>query len=289
MSEMNEATSGYIRELSNYPLLTADREKELAQIIQGSKTGKRRDKAIDEIVKHNLKLVVKEAFRYSKKSKLEIDDFIGAGNEGLMRAAEKFNPQKFKTKFSTYATYWIREAMQDYVYKCSSIITIPVHISNGVARHKKIISGENGKTVSDKTFMKELGVNESALGRIVGVNKIKVVSMNQELSGHSMSNSLGDCTTFGDTLIDNETPSPSENSANIDDYSLLYNELNKLDPETREIVISQCMNDKVQLKKLGKKFNLTGERVRQIKSSALKKLRKKLEKKLSVRGKRLKG
>jgi len=288
MSEMNEATSGYIRELSNYPLLTADREKELAQIIQGSKTGKRRDKAIDEIVKHNLKLVVKEAFRYSKKSKLEIDDFIGAGNEGLMRAAEKFNPQKFKTKFSTYATYWIREAMQDYVYKCSSIITIPVHISNGVARHNKI-TGESGKTISNKTFMKELGVNESALGRIVGVNKIKVVSMNQELSNHSMSNSLGDCTTFGDTLIDNETPSPSENSANIDDYSLLYNELNKLDPETREIVISQCMNDKVQLKKLGKKFNLTGERVRQIKSSALKKLRRKLEKKLSIKGKRLKG
>lgn len=287
MSVIDTSTLKYIQDISNHPLLTYAREKELAKIIRSFKSGKQRTRAIEEIVKHNLKLVVKEAFRYHKKTRIEIDDFIGAGNEGLMRAAERFNPKRFKTRFSTYATYWIREAMQDLVYRSSSIVTIPVHISNGIARHKRILNDENGKDISDKRLMKEIGVNEKGLGRIVGAKKISVLSMSHTLSNGSYGKNSD--VTVGDIIEDEASISPSETSSNNNDYEILYGELEKLDEKTLNIVMSQCMDDeKTQLSKLGKQYNLTGERIRQIKSKALKKLRKKLSKHLAVKGKRLK-
>lgn len=269
--ELDETTIAYIRQANEFALLTVQREKELAKIIRSYKTGKMRQKAIHELISHNLKLVIKEAFRYAKKTGLEFKDFIGSGNEGLIKAAEKFNPQKFKTKFSTYATYWIREAMQDHTYKNMSVVTVPVHISNGVAKHKKIM--ERGVAMTDKQLRKELSVSESGLQRIKGAH-ISSVSLQQTVN-HGGD---GDEITIGDTLPDENAIDPSENSSSNDDFDFLYEALEELDETSKNIVMAQFLQgDKAKLGKLGKRFSVTGERIRQIRESALKMLRKKIE------------
>lgn len=268
----DEKTLEYIKRIDDGPLLTAKRERELAEIIRKYKSGKVKAEATKELIEKNLKLVVKDAYRYSRKTGIEVGDMIGAGNEGLMRAVEKFNPKKFKTRFSTYATYWIREAMQDLTYKSMSAVTIPVHISNGVAREKKIL--ESGKPIKDKEMMQELGVNEAGLKRIRDAHVLHTVSLNDQIT----TGKDGSIITIGDTIEDESAVDPTMSSENGDQHALLFESLDELDEISRAVVMARYLgNDKVQLRKLGKKFKVTGERIRQISEKALKILRRKIE------------
>jgi len=267
--EIDEGTSSYIHNTDQFPLLNAKREVELAKIILSYKTGKAREKALAELVNHNLKLVVKEAFRFSKTTRLEIKDFIGAGNVGLFIAATKFNPEKFKTKFSTYATYWIREAMQDFTYRNFASVNVPSHIANAVAKCKKLMEGETKLT--DKQLRKILKVNENGLKKIKDAH-IRSVSMQLPIGGDS------DDSTLGDTMMDENAVDPSQNASENDQYGLLYEALDELDETSRNIVMAQFLEgDKAKLRVLGRRFSITGEKVRQIRQKALKILRKKIE------------
>jgi RNA polymerase sigma factor (sigma-70 family) len=269
---VDERTKKYIEESSQLPLLSFKRECELADVIQDSKDVKLKQNAIDELVKHNLRLVISEAYSFNGKTGIDVGDLIGAGNEGLMHAVEKFKPREFNTKFSTYATYWIKEAMQDLAYRSMSVVTIPVHISNGVAKEKKLL--ESGKPINDKEMQKALGVSDAGLKRIRNAHTIHSVSIDQKISGASGEGEH----TVGDIIEDSRAVDPSMGVESLDRRDLLYEALDELDEVSRAIIMARYLDgEKVQLRKLGKQFEVTGERIRQISQKALKQLRKKME------------
>ena len=266
---MTDGIQTYLQKISGHKLLTSEQEVELANTIHAKTEGKDRERAIETLCIHNLKLVAKEAFRIGSATGAEFDELVGAGNLGLVKAAVKFEVE-FKTKFSTYAIYWIREAMQDYVYRNLSPVTIPVHISNGVARMKHMY--EHGKQPSEADIMKELKVSPSTLEYI---KKAYIQAYPLDKALKDGDNNAAD---LGDVMEDPTCSSPSEETAKHDDYAHLHDALKQLDPMSREIVMAQYLSaDKVQLRKLGKKFSMTGERVRQIREKALNTLRKKMK------------
>ena len=272
MPSIAEGPMGYLQHIGSHELLTEVQEQELATIIKNHKTGKERDKAISTLAEHNLKLVVKAAYKLAADTGAEFEELVGAGNLGLMRAATRFLPKQ-KTRFSTYASYWIYEAMQDFVYVNLSPVKIPVHISNGVARVKKLMEANNGKTLSTKEIMKQLKLSESTVKHILGAN-IQTIPLDKPIN-----DSDGErADSVGDIIEDESAASPMSSSVAEDEHEKLRAALKQLEPLEREIIMARYMGeDKAQLRKLGKQFKITGERVRQIQENALKSLRKKLK------------
>lgn len=285
MPELDEKIVSYIQEMNEIPLLTFEEEKELSSIIQArlanytsikdiikrKKTEKADNilsKAIEKLSSSNLRLVIKEAFKFSKTTGVDIKDLIGAGNFGLMKSVYLYDAKTHNTRFSTYAIYWIRQAMFETIHT-SGIIQIPIHILNGRYRHNKL--KEDGMT-SDQDVMKELEIDEDQLKRIKDAN-ISVISLDQEINDTG-----GTITTVGDLIADEKAVNPSENASSQDQYRYLYEALAELDDMSRDIVSAQILqDDKLQLKELGKKYGKTGERIRQIREKALKTLSKKIE------------
>ena len=284
--EIEEKLAVYIQEINNKPLLTINEEKELSKTVQerlaihasiedeeDRRNSENSDeilgKAIEKFVSHNLKLVIKEAFRFSKATGTNLKDLIGSGNLGLLKAVYLYDYDKYSTKFSTYATYWIRNTMFEAVHS-GGMVKIPVHILNGRYRHNKIL--EDGD-LSDEDIMKEMNIDVNQLKRIKDAN-ISVVSLDQEIRWKTEQN----ITTVGDLIPDKNAVNPSENAESQDQYNYLYEAMDELDEESRDIVSAQILaDDKIQLRELGKKYGKTGERIRQIKEKALRTLRKKIE------------
>lgn len=288
--EISKELATYISEVSNKPLLTFEQERELSKVIQTRlaihariKDEKKRKKAenkdfvlgkaIEDITTHNLLLVIKEAFKFSRSNGVDVKNLIAAGNFGLIKAAYLYAPETHNTRFSTYATYWIRQTIFEAVHT-NGIIRVPIHILNGKYRHNKI--NENG-IVSDKAIMKEMDIGEKQLKRIRDSN-IKMICLDQEIS---CGNSEDSNPTIGDFIADDNAKSPSEEAMNQDQYDYLHESMNELDDMSKDIVSAQYLaDDKIQLRKLGLKYGLTGERIRQIKEKALKTLRKKIKYKM---------
>jgi RNA polymerase primary sigma factor len=287
MEELDEKQALYIKEMNDLPLLTFEREKELSKIIQGRialyahiKDDEKRlkaeqkdsvlRKAIDEIVTYNLRLVIKEAFKFSKNTGVDIKDLIGSGNIGLVKAASLYDSDKYNNRFSTYATYWIRQSLFETVH-ASGPVKVPTHILNGRYRHNKLT--ENGIT-NEQDIMDELEVNEIQFKRIKNAN-ISVVSLDQNIDNGSGDDKV---TTVADLMADEKAVDPSDGAASQDQYNYLYDALSELDEMSRDIVSAQILShDKIQLSELGKKYGKTGERIRQIRDKALDSLRKKIE------------
>lgn len=281
---ISDGTLRYINN-SDTKLLTSKEEQALATIINGKAAVKNYNAkkeriftkeqclAIYTMVEANRKLVIKEAFIFATRTNMSAEDFIGAGNIGLTTAAHRFEPNR--NRFSTYALFWIREGMQDLVYRQMSDVAIPVYIANGVARRKKIIA-EHGK-ISEKEMMKQLKVTSSVLKNIMSVNT-STISLNQVVNRPNEENG----TTYGDIMEDEKAIMPSESAARSEEYELLRAALGNLDERSKDIVMAQCLDDsKTKLGALGKKYDLTGERVRQIRQMALESLRKTLSKKMN--------
>jgi len=284
--EIEEKLAVYIQEINHRPLLDTTEEQSLSKTIQGrlevhsaiEDEDKRRasenndevlGKAIDTFVSHNLRLVIKEAFKFNRATGVNLKDLIGSGNLGLLKAVYLYDYSKYKTKFSTYATYWIRNAMFETVHS-GGVVKIPVHILNGRYRHNKLL--ENGE-VSDETIMKAMSIDEDQLKRIRDAN-VSVISLDQEVRWKTEQN----ITTVGDLIPDENAIDPSESAGSKDQYQYLYDAMEELDEESRDIISAQILaDDKVQLRALGEKYGKTGERIRQIREKALKTLRKKIE------------
>lgn len=275
-----QGTLSYIKLLDEFPPLSRQREGELAIIIRKHKTGKARDAAMDELVKHNLKLVVDEAYDFAKRNySIPIDEFIGAGNIGIMTAAEKFNPKKYRTKFSTYASYWIRQAMHRMVYKNTCPVAIPEYISNGLARKNRAETKgrmkNGGKEMTTIQLMKDMKLSERAIRKLEKAH-IRTFSLDQESSGDGDNE---DGNRLKDIILDEKSIDPRKGSLDTDDFSKLYEALEQLDEKSKEIIKARFLGDEViRLKKLGKKFGVSHERIRQISEAALDTLRSKLTK-----------
>ena len=254
----------YLKEIGKIPLLDPERETYLAeQVSLGNKAAK------DELVEANLRLVVSIAKRHVGKGMYFLD-LIQEGNLGLMKAVDKFDYRK-GYKFSTYATWWIRQAITRAIADQARTIRIPVHMVetiHKVSRTARQLQQENGKEPTTEEIAKKLGMSVERVREIMKIAQDPVsleTPIGEEEDSH-----------LGDFVEDVETPAPSETAS----YTLLREQLNDvlrtLTPREAQVLrLRFGLEDGRQrtLEEVGKQFNITRERIRQIEAKALRKLR----------------
>ena len=258
----------YLREIGKIPLLTAEEEFDLAQkVVKGSK------KAKDKMVEANMRLVVSIAKRYSGRG-LDFLDLIQEGNTGLLRAVEKFDPDK-GFKFSTYATWWIRQAITRAIADQARTIRIPVHMVetiNKLLRTQRRLTQELNREPTTEELSKELEIEPE---KVEYVMKIK-----QDIS--SLDATVGndgddDDSALGDFIEDEGRITPEESAANQLLKEQIRDILSTLSDREQKIIKMRFGLDGGKshtLEEVGQEFAVTRERIRQIEAKALSKLRK---------------
>ena len=258
----------YLREIGKIPLLSSEEELELAQrVIAGDK------KAKDKMAEANMRLVVSIAKRYSGRG-LDFLDLIQEGNTGLLRAVEKFDPDK-GFKFSTYATWWIRQAITRAIADQARTIRIPVHMVetiNKLLRTQRRMTQELNREPTIDELAKELEMEPEKIEYVI---KIK-----QDIS--SLDAGVGrdgdeEESVLGDFIEDEDTISPEDSATNQLLKEKVQEVLSSLSDREQKIVRMRFGLDTGKshtLEEVGQEFAVTRERIRQIEAKALAKLRK---------------
>ena len=254
----------YLREIGKVPLLTAEEEVELAHRIEmGDEEAKKR------LNEANLRLVVSIAKRYVGRG-MQFLDLIQEGNLGLLKAVEKFDYRK-GFKFSTYATWWIRQAITRAIADQARTIRIPVHMVetiNKLLRVSKQLSQELGKDPTPEQIAEEMEMPVEKVREIMKISQ-EPVSLETPVGEEEDSH-------IGDFIADENAPAPSERAA----YTLLKEQLlevlETLTPREQKVLKLRFGLEDGRartLEEVGKEFNVTRERIRQIEAKALRKLR----------------
>ena len=258
----------YLREIGKIPLLSSEEEMDLARrIVEGDK------KAKDKMAEANMRLVVSIAKRYSGRG-LDFLDLIQGGNTGLLRAVEKFDPDK-GFKFSTYATWWIRQAITRAIADQARTIRIPVHMVetiNKLLRTQRRMTQELNREPTIEELSKELDMEPEKIEYVI---KIK-----QDIS--SLDAGVGrdgedDDSVLQDFIVDEDTVSPEDSASNQLLKEQVQEILSSLSDREQKIVRMRFGLDNGKnhtLEEVGQEFAVTRERIRQIEAKALAKLRK---------------
>ncbi|MCA9338049.1 RNA polymerase sigma factor RpoD [Candidatus Saccharibacteria bacterium] len=258
----------YLREIGKIPLLNAEEELELAnRVVAGDK------KAKDKMAEANMRLVVSIAKRYSGRG-LDFLDLIQEGNTGLLRAVEKFDPDK-GFKFSTYATWWIRQAITRAIADQARTIRIPVHMVetiNKLLRTERRLTQELNREPTNEELAKEL---EMDIEKVEYVKKIK-----QDIT--SLDAGVGrdgedEDSTLGEFIEDEDGKTPQEAAAEQLLKEQVQEVLASLSDREQKIIRMRFGLDNGKshtLEEVGQEFAVTRERIRQIEAKALAKLRK---------------
>ena len=254
----------YLREIGKIPLLTYSQELDVAKrILAGDESAKQK------LAESNLRLVVSIAKKYVGRGMLFLD-LIQEGNMGLIKAVEKFDYTK-GYKFSTYATWWIRQAITRAIADQARTIRIPVHMVetiNKLIRTSRHLLQQNGREPTPEEIAKEM---EVSVDRVIEIQKIAQDPV-------SLETPIGeeDDSHLGDFIQDEDSPSPQESAS----YTMLREQLDEvmstLTPREAKVLRLRFGLDDGKartLEEVGKEFNVTRERIRQIEAKALRKLR----------------
>ena len=279
----------YFDDISKYPLLKIKEEQELFKIMHkwsnnmarcGQRTRINGKAAREKLINSNLRLVVKIAKDYRNMG-LSLADLIAEGNMGLMRAVDKFKSNK-KTKISTYASYWIKQCIFRAFDNKSRLIRVP---SDACMKHRRVMKWihEYEELTGEKPDIEEIARKfKTTTDRALSIMEAKqnVLSFDFEIQ-----NEEGDQgRTFGDTVGDTK-PLPTQNAEESDNKEILTNLINKLSNRERYILYNRfgLGNKKIQtLDQIGIKFKVTRERIRQVETIALRKLRRMISKEYKV-------
>jgi RNA polymerase primary sigma factor len=261
-----DAIRSYLYEIGRIPLLTGEEEVILAKRIENGD-----EEATQLLITANLRLVVSIAKKYSK-SNLELLDLIQEGNIGLMRAVEKFDYKK-GFKFSTYATWWIRQAITRAIADQARTIRVPVHMIETINKFNKVnntLATKLGRPATDEEIAKEMDID------VIKVAEIKKINQNPS----SLSTPIGEekDSKLQDIIPDDRTQSPEDYATAEYLKNQLHDILDGLqDRERRVLSLRFGLEDGVSrtLEEVGKEFGVTRERIRQIEAKALKKLKEK--------------
>ncbi|MDB5266177.1 MAG: polymerase sigma factor [Parcubacteria group bacterium] len=258
----------YLREIGQYPLLTGMEEKELAKRIDAGDA-----EARNILARSNLRLVVSIAKKYVGRSPdLTLLDLIQEGNLGLFKAVDKFDWKK-GYKFSTYATWWIRQAITRALADQSRTIRIPVHMVETIAKYKQVsrrLSQALGRDPQPEEIAIEMGVEVEKIYQIEKINQ-DTLSLENPVGSDD-----GDNSTLGDFIADDKIPSPVQESSERILTEQVRDILDDLSPKERKILeMRHGLLDGVYhtLEEVGKEFGVTRERIRQIEAKALEKIR----------------
>lgn len=254
----------YLKEIGKVPLLDAEKEHKLAERMAQGDT-----KAKSELVEANLRLVVSIAKRYVGKGMFFLD-LIQEGNLGLMKAVDKFDYHK-GYKFSTYATWWIRQAITRAIADQARTIRIPVHMVetiHKVSRLNRQYLQDHGREATPEEIAEMMNINPDKVREIMKIS-LDPVSLETPIGEEEDSH-------LGDFIEDVDSPAPAEAAS----YTLLREQLNEvlhtLTPREEQVLKLRFGLDDGRtrtLEEVGKVFNITRERIRQIEAKALRKLR----------------
>ena len=254
----------YLKEIGLIPLLSPQEEVDLAmRVVEGDEEAK------SKLINANLRLVVSIAKKYVGRGMLLLD-LIQEGNLGLMKACEKFDYTK-GFKFSTYATWWIRQAVTRALADQARTIRIPVHMVetiNRVSRMKRQLTVELGKDPTPKEIAEKLDMTEEKVNDVLQFS-MEPVSLETPI-GEEEDSSLG---SF---IEDEKADMPEETAIKTDLHESIMESLNRLTDREREVLILRFgLKDGRQrtLEEVGLEFGVTRERIRQIEAKALRKLR----------------
>jgi RNA polymerase primary sigma factor len=253
----------YLREINETPLLSADEEKELAYRIEEGDSGAR-----DQMVRANLRLVVNIARSYTGKG-LGLQDLIEEGNLGLLRAVEGFDPS-MNTRFSTYASYWIKQSIKRALVNTAKTIRIPAYMVELLAKWRRAtakLQDELGRQPTHEEIARSLGLPKKKLSIIKKAIRVYNLAPQTDQTDAGWS--------IDEMLMDGHSKTPDLEMVEADDLHHVLDLLGKMDKREATVLRMRFGLDDEEpktLKEIGESLGLTRERVRQIESEALHKL-----------------
>ena len=263
--KVDDPVKMYLKDIGTVQLLTSEQEVELAKRIL-----EHDERAKSELIERNLKLVVSIAKKYVNRSSIQFLDLIQEGNLGLVKAVEKFDYSK-GFRFSTYATWWIRQAITRAIADQARTIRIPVHMVETIhklSRVSKQLMQELGRDPTSAEVAERMGISEQR------VNEIQKIAQDPV----SLESPVGeeDESKIGDFVEDDSFKSPAESAAQDILKTQLLAVIETLTPREQKVIrLRYGLDDNHPrtLEEVGKEFNVTRERIRQIEAKALRKLR----------------
>jgi len=265
---LNDATRLYMRDIQKTKLLTAEQEKELAERInRGDKSAR------DLMITSNLRLVVKISKRYLNRG-LPFLDLVEEGNLGLIKAVERFEVAR-GFRFSTYATWWIRQSVERALMNHAKTIRLPVHVNEDIGRLYRLTSRFRRELNREPTVTEVAEALEMDLNR---VNKLKVLMMHT----FSLDQPMGEFSNYllRDIIEDTTCAGPADRIENLNAYEQISRLIkNFSDIEKRILALRFGLEDSdpQTLEAIGRSFGVTRERIRQIESGSLLRLRTLIE------------
>lgn len=251
-------------------LLTRDEERLLSRTIHKYATGKKKQEAKSRFISSNLRLVIKIARSYENLG-MDLDDLISEGNIGLIQAVDRFDPDK-GAKFSTYAAFWIRQRIMRALSNHSSIIRMPCYLKQIYLNYLKYsdrFSNKHNRPPTNKEAAKELKISETKVAEMIEAASI-MIPLDSPIGGEEGGDS------YADVINDPNSESPSDLFSRKNNTENINEILGKLNERERIIIERRFGLDGDEpetLEEIGKMFNVTRERIRQIEKTTLGKIK----------------